>query len=213
MIKCKSASTVEIAVSSPSLKKIGKTATRSVKSRGDVKSLKIIGKAVGARNVYTGKKVTLPGLKRSAILGHEANETWVQQPDCPSAPTHGGKCSVEGCGAGACYGYPNSEPNKCFFHRLEGMVTMVWKLEIGKNLSKNVLVLDVRGNTSHLKVCVASNCKIIINKHPNCKLACVIVIACLVIIYRTELPRDCKTAVQFKTRMHYIRMNWNGRIL
>ena len=56
MIKSKSVSTVEIAVSSPSLKKIGKTATRSVKSRGDVKSLKIIGKAVGARNAYTGKK-------------------------------------------------------------------------------------------------------------------------------------------------------------
>ena len=92
-----------------------------------MKSLKIIGKAVGARNIKCihWKKRTLLGLKRSAILGHEANETWVQQPDCPSAPTPGGKCSVEGCGAGACYGYPNSEPNKCFFHRLEGMVTMV----------------------------------------------------------------------------------------
>ena len=84
-------------------------------------------KPVVATNAYTGKKVVLPGLKRSAFRGQQVAQTVVEAGPLPMVTNSAFVCTSDGCSAMACYGYENSnaQPNKCCAHRLEGMVPMV----------------------------------------------------------------------------------------
>ena len=68
-------------------------------------------------------KVTLPGLKRSALSAHQELGTPIDFPTTPNtnAPLSF-VCTSDGCGDAACYGYIDAQPSKCLAHRFEGMV-------------------------------------------------------------------------------------------
>ena len=122
----KSLSTVEVAIDSPSVASIGKTGKKSVKPTSGRKSLSLANtKAVAATNVYTGKKVVIPGLKRSALLGQQMQGSITQHLPSASTTSDAFKCTVHGCSASACYRYMDTYPTKCSAHRLQGMSPMV----------------------------------------------------------------------------------------
>ena len=117
---------LELNVNSPSTEKLVK-GKQNCKKGGARKALKVVAvdsKPVLATNAFTGKKVRIPGLKKSA-LAHSAQQMPVPTTVVAHTETMMGRCTQEGCIILTCYGFADSEPTKCSMHRFEGMIMMV----------------------------------------------------------------------------------------
>ena len=94
---------------------------------GARKSLKVVAvgtKPVLATNAFTGKKVRLPGLKKSGLV-QSARQMHVPTPAIAQRESTMGRCTQDGCIILACYGFEDSQATKCSMHRFEGMILMV----------------------------------------------------------------------------------------
>ena len=124
----KTTSSIEVDINSPAVERIGKRGKKSQPITGAKKALKVLRTtSVVATNAYTGKRVVIPGLKRSALAGQQVAPGGMQPSTLAMVSNSAFLCTSDGCAASACYGYEqmNGQPDKCSAHRLEGMVPMV----------------------------------------------------------------------------------------
>ena len=115
-------------INSPAVERIGKRGKKSQPITGAKKALKALcTTSVVTTNAYTGKKVVIPGLKRSALAEQQVAPGRMQPSTLAMVSNSAFLCTSDGCAASACYGYEqmNGQPDKCSAHRLEEMVPMV----------------------------------------------------------------------------------------
>ena len=119
---------VALNVDSPSTEQLMKGRLKTRRNDGGArKSLKVVAvgtKPVLATNAFTGKKVRLPGLKKSGLV-QSARQMHVPTPAIAQRESTMGRCTQDGCIILACYGFEDSQATKCSMHRFEGMILMV----------------------------------------------------------------------------------------